>query len=166
MAQLKTGKVSGYFDCRVFKNGVEKSKRPMKAEGDRIEFTVAFSEYPKSFADAGGAEFIKTTEVNDLKRYYVTFKIGKFCMFFDKDGKKTDRPLNGDIDGKRYDAVIAYKVLHGDASKMEARGFWADAIQMKEAEEITFAPMDSVTTASSVTNDVCPDNEQYDELPY
>lgn len=134
--------VSGWFDCRIYRNGVAKEARPMKQDGDTVAFSMSFAEYPKEFADAGGAEFIKSKDVNGLKRYYVSVKVGRICAFFDKSGKKIDRPKNVDIDGKRYDCIIQYKVLNGDPSKMEPRGLWADAMQMRPSEDITFAPMD------------------------
>ena len=145
--------VSGWFDCRIFKNGVAKENRPMKQDGETISFVIAFSEYPQDFANFGGAEFIRTTEVNGVKRYYVTIKVGRICAFFDRNGAKCERPTNFMLDGKRFDAIIQYKTLHGDASKMEARGFWADAIQFKPADEIVFAPMDGAQqpTAGVVT---------------
>ena len=134
--------LSGYFDCRVFRQGVAKENRPMKQDGDTVAFSVGFAEYPKEFAADGGEQFIREAEVNGLKRWYVSFKVGRICRFFGKDGSKIERPTNADLDGKRWDACLQYKVLNGDAAKLEPRGFWADAIQLKPADEITFAPME------------------------
>ena len=138
----RTQLVSGWFDCRIYRNGVAKEARPMKQDGDTVAFSMSFAEYPQEFADAGGAEYIKSKDANGLKRYYVSVKVGRICAFFDKSGKKIDRPKNVDIDGKRYDCIIQYKVLNGDPAKMEPRGLWADAMQMRPSEDITFAPMD------------------------
>ena len=147
----RTSLVSGWFDCRIYRNGVAKEARPMKQDGDTIAFSLSFAEYPQEFAS--GAEFIKRKDVNGQARYYVTIKVGRICAFFDRNGAKCERPTNFMLDGKRFDAIIQYKTLHGDASKMEARGFWADAIQFKPADEIVFAPMDGAQqpTAGVVT---------------
>ena len=109
----RTQLVSGWFDCRIYRNGVAKEARPMKQDGDTVAFSMSFAEYPQEFADAGGAEYIKSKDANGLKRYYVSVKVGRICAFFDKSGKKIDRPKNVDIDGKRYDCIIQYKVLNG-----------------------------------------------------
>ena len=154
MAQSKrTQMLSGYFDCRVFRNGVAKEKRPMKQDGETIAFSVGFREYPNELAADGGAEFIRETEVNGLKRWYVSFKVGRICAFFDRNGQRGERPTNEMLDGKRWDAVLQYKVLHGDATKLQPRGFWVDAIQIRPADEIAFAPMDGATPQPSVTDE-------------
>ena len=80
-------------------------------------------------------------------------KVGRICRFFDKDGKHIDRPANADLDGKRWDCCIQYKVLNGDPTKLQPRGLWADAVQLKPADEITFAPMDGGTPAPTTTDD-------------
>lgn len=162
MAQSKrTQMLSGYFDCRVFRNGVAKENRPMKQDGETIAFSVGFSEYPNELAADGGAEFIRETEVNGLKRWYVSFKIGRICAFFNPTGQRVERPTNETLDGKRWDAFLQYKVLHGDAAKLQPRGFWADAIQYRPADEISFAPMDGATPQPSVT-----DAPDIDEPPF
>ena len=157
---FRTQLLSGYFDCRVFRQGIAKENRPMKNEGDTITFSVGFAEYPTDIANAGGAAYIREAEVNGLKRWYVGWKVGRICAFFDKDGKKTERPLNADIDGKRFDVCIQYKVLNGDPAKLEPRGLWADAIQMKPADEITFAPMEGGTPTGTTETPI------EDELPF
>lgn len=142
MAQAyRTELLSGYFDCRIFRQGVAKENRQMKNDGDTVTFDVGFAEYPVQLEQGGGGAFIREAEVNGLKRWYVSFKVGRICRFFDKDGQKTERLSNADLDGKRWDACIQYKVLHGDPAKMQPRGFWADAIQLRPADEIAFAPM-------------------------
>ena len=154
MAQaFRTQLLSGYFDCRVFRQGVAKENRQMKPEGDTIGFNVSFSEYPQDLAKNGATEYIREADINGLKRWYITFKVGRICRFFDKDGKHIDRPANADLDGKRWDVCIQYKVLNGDAAKLQPRGLWADAVQLKPADEITFAPMDGSQPASSTAND-------------
>lgn len=143
--------LGGYFDVKIYRNGVAREQRQMKNDGDTITFNVAFSEYPSELME--GKDYIREAVVNGLKRYYVSFKVGRICRFFDKDGKPMDRPKNADLDGKRWDCRIRYKVLHGDASKMQPRGFWADAVQIKPADDITFEPMDGQQNAASVTNE-------------
>lgn len=140
--KFQTTRLSGYFDCRIFKNGVAKDQRPMKQDGDTITFGVTFAEYPQQFADNGGEEFIREYEVNGDKRWAVNVKIGRICQFFDRKGIKVARPSNAELDGKRWDAVMKVSVLHGDASKLQPRGFWADGIQIRPAHEMTFASMD------------------------
>ena len=174
----RTSLVSGWFDCRIYRNGVAKEARPMKQDGDTIAFSLSFAEYPQEFAS--GAEFIKRKDVNGQGRYYVTIKVGRICAFFDKSGKKIDRPKNEEIDGKRFDAVIQYKVLKGDAAKMEPRGFWADAIQMRPSDDLAFAPMDDAQQPTSTivekpADDVTGDDDTFnapaaeaaaDDLPF
>lgn len=145
----RTSLVSGWFDCRIYRNGVAKEARPMKQDGDTVAFSLSFAEYPKEFANFGGADYIKRKDVNGQARYYVTIKVGRICAFFDKTGKKIDRPKNDEIDGKRFDAIIQYKVLNGDADKMEPRGFWADAIQMRPSDDLAFAPMEDTQQPTS-----------------
>lgn len=167
MAQShKTQMLSGYFDCRVFRNGVAKESRPMKQDGETISFSVGFSEYPDAFKVDGGDEFIKETIVNDAKRWYVTFKVGKICAFFDRNGQRAERPTNEMLDGKRWDVCLQYKVLHGDAAKLQPRGFWADAIQLKPADEISFEPMEGATPEKAVTTDEPAPDVAGDEPPF
>lgn len=167
MAQaFRTKVLSGYFNCRVYRNGVAKEARQMKQDGENITFDVGFAEYPKELTADGGTEFIKETEVNGLKRWYVSFKVGKICRFFDKEGKKMDRPSNLTLDSKRWDACLQYKVLHGDASKLQCRGFWADAIQLKPANEIAFAPMDDGNVQQGVDIDEPVEPLNVDEPPF
>ena len=41
MAQaFRTQVISGYFDCRIFRQGVAKENRQMKPDGDTISFNV------------------------------------------------------------------------------------------------------------------------------
>lgn len=150
---LRTSLLEGYFDTKIFRQGVARENRVMKQDGETITFDIAFSEYPSEFARENGAEFIRETEVNGLKRWYVSLKVGRICRFFDRGGHVVERPKNAELDGKRWQIVAQYKVLHGDPSKMEARGFWADAIQLKPADEIVFAPMDGETPKSIVTDE-------------
>ena len=44
-------------------------------------------------------------------------------------------------------------MLNGDAAKLQPRGLWADAVQIKPADEITFAPMDGGTATPTTTDD-------------
>jgi len=43
---------------------------------------------------------------------------------------------------------------------MQARGFWADAIQLKPADEITFAPMEGAQMQKGVTADAAPETDE------
>ena len=62
MAQaFRTQVISGYFDCRIYRQGVAKENRQMKPEGDTIGFSVGFAEYPQDIAKNGGAEYIRET---------------------------------------------------------------------------------------------------------
>ena len=94
MAQaFRTQIVSGYFDCRIFRQGVAKENRQMKPEGDTVSFNVGFAEYPQEFAKNGAAEYIREAEVNGLKRWYVTFKVEhRSYLPLLRQGRQAHRP--------------------------------------------------------------------------
>lgn len=152
--------MSGYFDTKIFRQGVARENRQMKQDGDTITLDVGFAEEPTWLYAEGGGAYVRTAEVNELKRWYVSFKVGRICRFFDRNGKPIERPRNADLDGKRWDCVLQYKVLNGDAAKLQPRGFWADAIQLKPADEITFAPMEANATPTTVNEPVASESEQ------
>lgn len=161
---MRTQLLSGYFDVKVFRQGVARENRQFKNDGDTITFDVGFAEEPTWIYADGGSKYVREAMVNGLKRWYVSFKVGRICRFFDKDGHQITRPSNKDLDGKRWDCVIQYKVLNGDAAKLQPRGFWADAVQMKLADEITFAPMDATAKPTTVNEPIVESNEE--DLPF
>lgn len=139
-----TGKLTGFFDVRDYKAGVSHENMPMKAEGAQIAFNVLFkqSECPQELA-----EFCKPYEKNGMQYVIVKFKIGNKCKWYDADAQLVDKPSNVDLDGVRYNVVIDYVALHGDASKKEASGFWAHNIQFEQAIENPFQPMGGAATS-------------------
>lgn len=125
----KTNKLTGYFDCRLFKKGVERKARAMKADGDTISINTSFAaaELPAELAKYAR----KYTDKKGVDRYGVEFKLSKSVMWFGADKQPTDRPCNSDIDGQKVEFVCTYKQLDGDPSKLEAYGYWVNAIMFK-----------------------------------
>lgn len=127
----KTNKLTGYFDCRNYKKGVERKARTMKADGETISVNTTFAaaELPAELAQYAR----KYTDKNGADRYGVEFKLSKSVMWFGADKQPTDRPLYSDIDGQKVEFVATYKQLDGDPSKLEAYGYWVNAIMFKLA---------------------------------
>ena len=83
--------VSGYFNCRKWKQGEEVKNMPILAEDEVIKF-VHVSKEP--IADL---EPSSVSEKDGEKRFIYKFKIGKFANWFTQiDGtiQKTTKPLN------------------------------------------------------------------------
>ena len=79
----------------------------------------------------------------------VKFKIGNGCKWFEKqDGrvKEIERPSNEELDGKRYDVCVDYRELNGDPKKLEACGYWVNAILLSESESNYFADLNEQET--------------------
>ena len=75
----------------------------------------------------------------------VQFKVSRNCKWYDgATYKPMSKPLDeahtySVLEGKKYEVVIDYTALHGDVSKLEAHGFWANAILLKECDINPFA---------------------------
>ena len=135
--------LSGYFDVREYSAKKAPNERAFKSEDSMVTFGVAFGpeHLPKELANHA-----KTVQRKKDGTTYmlVKFKIGKGCKWFEKQGgrvKEIARPDNKELDGKRYNVCIDYCELNGDPKKLEACGYWVNAILIEEAESSYFADL-------------------------
>lgn len=133
---MRTQQISGYFDVKVYRKGVAHEDRQTKGETDAITFATT---YPAADVPADLAPYGKpyTSQKDGTQRVRVTWKINHICTWWQmQNGKATQtaKPVNAELDGKRYLLTIDYKVLNGDPSKLEPCGLWANAILWEEAQ--------------------------------
>ena len=122
---MKTGKVIGNFDCRVWKKDTPKAARQMVAQGERINLSVAFDE-----ADL-------TDEVKEFARFheksgkwYANVKVfPKSCRIFTASAKQVDFPDFKKIDGGRFEVIVDFTIKHGNGGT-DLNGLYANAIQI------------------------------------
>lgn len=132
---MKTGKVIGNFDCRVWKKDTPKAARQMVAQGERINLSVALDE-----ADL-------TEELKEFARFheksgkwYANVKVfPKSCKVFTASTKQIDFPDYQKIDGGRFEVVVDFVVKHGTGT--ELNGLYANAIQIIKRADIPFEPI-------------------------
>jgi len=137
MAEAKTIKnLRGYFDVKVYSTK-PREQRPVKGNDEVITFGVKFQDKPEAFADYARPY----TDKKGNEAYFVQFKVSNNCKWFDKNGRSVPRPDNTYLDGKQFEVMIQYAQLNGDAGKMEARGYWCNAIMYKEISENPFEGM-------------------------
>ena len=140
--------LSGYFDVREYSAKKAPSERAYKSADSMVTFGVAFDteRLPKELANH--AKTVQRKKDGSIFML-VKFKIGKGCKWFEKHGgrvKEIARPDNKELDGKRYNACIDYIELNGDPKKLEACGYWANAILIEEAESNYFADLNEQET--------------------
>ena len=126
---MKTTKLQGYFDVRKYAKNVERTKRALCGENETIAFATTFA--PNEVPEALKEFAREYTNKNGEQRVAVQFK-------------PMSKPLDeahgySVLEGKKYEVVIDYTALHGDVSKLEAHGFWANAILLKECDTNPFA---------------------------
>ena len=122
---MKTRKVVGSFDCRVWKKDTPKQARQMVAQGERINLSVAFDE-----ADL-------TDEVKEFARFheksgkwYANVKVfPKSCRIFTASAKQVDFPDFKKIDGGRFEVIVDFTIKHGNGGT-DLNGLYANAIQI------------------------------------
>jgi hypothetical protein len=140
---MKTSKLQGYFDVRRYAKNVEHSQRVLCSGNGTITFNTTFSpnELPSELK-----EFAREyTNKNNEPRVAVQFKVSRNCKWYDGNTyKPMSKPLDeahtySVLEGKKYEVVIDYTALHGDVTKLEAHGFWANAILLKECDTNPFA---------------------------
>lgn len=149
---MKTNKLIGFFDVRVYKKDLDRDKRPIKGQSDNITFTVA-SDAPIE----GLKEYMvckpKHTDSGDVNRYYLQFKIGGNCRWFDGNGQPTEQPLYSNLDGKRYEVIIDFN--HKDKNPnnpLAPSGCWVNAIMYREMPSNPFEGMALGDTPINVTS--------------
>ena len=122
---MRADNLTGYFDTREFRSGVKYADRQMKSEDDTLGFSVRYSasELPEALA-----KYAKKVEKDGDTYFFVTFKIGKRCKWFDRNGAQTEKPANEELDGSQWNVHIDYKELNGNPQNHEACGYWANGV--------------------------------------
>ena len=140
---MKTSKLQGYFDVRKYAKNVERTKRALCGENETITFGVSFA--PNEVPEALREFAREYTNKNGEQRVAVQIKVSRNCKWYDGNTyKPMSKPLDeahtySVLEGKKYEVVIDYTALHGDVTKLEAHGFWANAILLKECDTNPFA---------------------------
>ena len=136
-----TQTLSGWFDVKVYNERIARENWKLKGEDDQIAFTVTFAAGDTAalpFA-AHGKPY---TDGSGNPRLRVNFKIGTRCDWFDEQAQPIAKPLNSVLDGKQYECIIQYSTLDGDpANPKSPRGYWANAIQLREVQRNPFTAM-------------------------
>lgn len=121
--------VSGYFNCRKWKQGEEVKNMPILGEDDAIKF-VHVSKDP--IADL---EPSSVSEKDGEKRYIYKFKIGKYAGWFAQvDGtiQKTTKPTNQELEGMRAECfIICSFMLKTPGNPLAPSGYWVNDICFK-----------------------------------
>ena len=129
---MKTSKVIGNFDCRVWKKDTPKQARQMVKQGERINLSIGFDE-----ADL-------TEEVKEFARFheksgkwYANVKVfPKSCRIFTASARQIDFPDYTKIDGGRFEVIVDYVIKHGTGT--ELNGLYANAIQIIKRADVPF----------------------------
>ena len=136
---MKTSKVIGNFDCRVWKKDTPKQARQMVKQGERINLSIGFDE-----ADL-------TEEVKEFARFheksgkwYANVKVfPKSCRIFTASAKQIDFPDYQKIDGGRFEVIVDYVVKHGTGT--ELNGLYANAIQIIKRADVPFEAIEGAS---------------------
>lgn len=174
MSKLKlVNNIYGWFDVKVYNDRQPRENWKLKAESDNIAFTATFDAASPEAAQfaAHGKPY---TDKSGNDRVRVTFKISGRCRWYDEDAQQVEKPCNSDLDGKLYEVCIQYNELDGDpANPKSPRGYWANAIQFREAETNPFNAMGTPTIGFSappqpLSAEIPPafGNPDTDALPY
>ena len=136
-----TDTLTGWFDVKVYNERVSRENWKMKGEDDQIAFTVTFAA-----GDTAAVPFAAHgkpyTDGSGNPRLRVNFKIGTRCTWYDEQAQPIAKPLNSVLDGRQYECVIQYSTLDGDqANPKSPRGYWANAIQLREVQRNPFTAM-------------------------
>ena len=121
--------VSGYFNCRKWKQGEEVKNMPILAEDEVIKFTHVAKE---PIADL---EPSSVSEKDGEKRFIYKFKIGKFANWFAQiDGtiQKTQKPTNQELEGCRAECFIICSYMpKTPGNPLAPSGYWVNDICYK-----------------------------------
>lgn len=164
---MKTNRVTGTFDCRIWKKDTVKSARLMVANGDRINLSVGFdeSEIPTDIK-----EFARKSSKSE--RWYVTFKVfPKNCKMYTASAKQVEFPTNEKLDGGRFEMIIDYSVKHGTGT--ELNGGYANAIQVIKRADNPFDAVEDgddnfmeTKTAEAIPETTAAGGEKDSDLPF
>ena len=146
MSNLKlVNNIYGWFDVRVYNDRQPRENWKLRSYTDNIAFTATFDAASPEAAQfaAHGKPY---TDNSGNNRVRVTFKISSRCRWFDENAQQVDKPANAELDAKRYEVSIQYNELAGDPDNPKSpRGYWANAIQFREAETNPFTAMGTQT---------------------
>ena len=133
--------LTGWFDVKVYNERIARENWKLKGEDDQIAFTVTFAAGDTA-AQPFAAHGKPYADNNGNNRLRVNFKIGNRCTWFDEQAQPIAKPLNSVLDGKQYECIIQYSTLDGDPTNPKSpRGYWADAIQLREVQRNPFTVM-------------------------
>ena len=137
---MKTSEIAGYFDVKVYRNGVEPKDRQLKGESEQITFNATFSadRLPKELSKFA-KEYVSSRDGST--RFGVKFKIGSKVRWFNSNGQAITKIHNAELDQKKWRALIDFVELNGDPTKHEASGYWVNAIMLEEMPENPFEGM-------------------------
>lgn len=159
---MRADNLTGYFDTREFRSGVKYADRQMRGEDDTLGFAVRYSaaELPEALA-----KYAKKAEKDGDTYFFVTFKIGKRCKWFDRKGAQTDKPTNEELDGVQWNVHIDYKELNGNPQNHEACGYWANGVLLISSASDMFADVREQTTQNAEDNRQQPQHVQEQAQP-
>ena len=159
---MKTEKMIGNFDCRVWKKDTPKAARQFVPQGERINLSVGFEE-----ADITEEmkEFAHLHEKSG--KYYINIKVfPKNCKIYTASAKQVEFPDFKLIDGCRFEVIIDYSIKHGTGT--ELNGLYANAIQIIRRADNPFEPIEGASDdflAGDTKPDFLADDEKSD-LPF
>lgn len=139
---MRLDNVSGYFNCRESDARKAYADRTLKADTQQIAFNMNFApdQLPEEVS-----EFAKEFERKDGTRAFAGWmKIGGRCKFFRKENgvvRQVARPTNEELDGERWNVCLDFNVLHGDGTKKEPNGYWANGILLQGTQNDMFADL-------------------------
>ena len=160
---MKTEKIIGTFDCRIWKKDTPKGARAMVAQGDRINLSVGFEE-----ADITEEmkEFAHLHEKSG--KYFINIKVfPKSCKVYTASAKQVQFPDYTKIDGGRFEVIVDFAIKHGTGT--ELNGLYANAIQIIKRADIPFEPVAGASDdflSGDTTPDFLANDEKSDNLPF
>ena len=162
---MKTGKVIGNFDCRVWKKDTPKQARQMVAQGERINLSIGFDEADLTEEVKEFAHFHEKSG-----KWYANVKVfPKSCKIFTASTKQIDFPDYKKIDGGRFEVVVDFVVKHGKEKTTELNGLYANAIQIIKRADIPFEPVSGVSDdflSGNVPDPFGDDDDNKTDLPF
>ena len=128
--------IKGFFDVREYNAKKTRAERTIKGNEAMITFDVTFA---ADKLPAELAKYAKDYDKDGVTRYAVKFKISPKVKWFGYEGKnvvKIARPDNTELADKRFEVCLDFSQLDGDASKMEACGYWVNGIVIREYDDM------------------------------
>lgn len=138
---------NGFFWVKEYMPNVPANQQPIIGEGKTIKIRLSWpadqvpeelKQYPE--------ELKQYTTKDGAARVSTRIKAGKFCNWYDSRGKAVIKPLNTELDGKRYQLKIDFVYKEKNPTNhLAPSGFWANAIMFKlDARECNFTPFDEL----------------------